>query len=96
MVVASTLSTSSEPDHPKESTISRLLRPLRDFGFGRTSAWEGGVGLFIFAGIGQPRLQPLHALRSQPSLYISSECRLCARPDQLGTRGRAGEAREGL
>lgn len=30
----------------------RFVRPLRDFGFGRKSVWEGGVGLFILGGIG--------------------------------------------
>lgn len=28
----------------------RTLRPLSDFGFGRRSIWEGGVGLFIASG----------------------------------------------
>lgn len=28
----------------------RTLRPLNDFGFGRRSIWEGGVGLFIVSG----------------------------------------------
>lgn len=28
------------------------LRPLRDFGFGRRSVWEGGAGLFVIAGVG--------------------------------------------
>lgn len=30
----------------------KFVRPLRDFGFGRKSVWEGGVGLFILGGIG--------------------------------------------
>lgn len=30
----------------------RFVRPLRDFGFGRKSIWEGGVGLFIIGGVG--------------------------------------------
>ncbi|CAA6669378.1 unnamed protein product [Spirodela intermedia] len=29
---------------------SRILNPLSDFGFGRRSIWEGGVGLFIASG----------------------------------------------
>ena len=29
---------------------SGLLNPLSDFGFGRRSIWEGGVGLFIASG----------------------------------------------
>mmetsp|Transcript_29419 Transcript_29419/g.49427 ORF Transcript_29419/g.49427 Transcript_29419/m.49427 type:complete len:461 (-) Transcript_29419:136-1518(-) len=28
----------------------RVLRPLRDFGFGRKNIWEGGVGLFLIGG----------------------------------------------
>lgn len=28
----------------------RTLRPLSDFGFGRRSIWEGGVGLFLVSG----------------------------------------------
>jgi len=49
------LGPSAEPK--KENFATRLLKPLRDFGFGRVSFWEGGVGLFVFAGIGAP-LQP--------------------------------------
>jgi hypothetical protein len=56
------LGPSAEPK--KENFATRLLKPLRDFGFGRVSFWEGGVGLFVFAGIGAP-LQPLPA-RSVP------------------------------
>ena len=37
---------------PKEGLVSRLLRPLKDFGFGKKSFWEGGVGMFIFVGVG--------------------------------------------
>ena len=39
----------------------RLIRPLRDFGFGRRNIWEGGVGLFIASGFGacqQPPAKP--------------------------------------
>jgi hypothetical protein len=32
--------------------VSRLLKPLQDFGFGRTRLWEGGVGLFMISGVG--------------------------------------------
>jgi hypothetical protein len=32
--------------------MANLLKPISDFGFGRTSLWEGGVGMFIFAGLG--------------------------------------------
>jgi hypothetical protein len=27
------------------------MKPLKDFGFGKSSMWEGGVGMFVFAGI---------------------------------------------
>ena len=40
----------------KDNFLARLLRPLRDFGFGRSSIWEGGVGLFILAAIGDYQL----------------------------------------
>ncbi|KAA6424956.1 MAG: ATP-binding cassette superfamily [Trebouxia sp. A1-2] len=36
----------------KTNFFTKLIRPLRDFGLGKSSLWEGGVGLFIFAGIG--------------------------------------------
>ena len=42
----------STPETKKENFVTRVLKPLRDFGFGRVSFWEGGVGLFVFAGIG--------------------------------------------
>ena len=29
----------------------RTLQPLSDFGFGRRSIWEGGVGLFVVSGV---------------------------------------------
>jgi hypothetical protein len=31
--------------------VSRLVKPLQDFGFGRTRLWEGGVGLFMITGV---------------------------------------------
>ena len=36
----------------KTNFFTKLIRPLRDFGLGKSSLWEGGVGMFIFAGIG--------------------------------------------
>lgn len=36
----------------KSNFFTKLISPLRDFGLGKSSLWEGGVGLFIFAGIG--------------------------------------------
>ena len=31
----------------------KLLKPIRDFGFGQKAFIQGGVGLFIYAGIGE-------------------------------------------
>lgn len=132
------LGPSAEPK--KENFATRLLKPLRDFGFGRVSFWEGGVGLFVFAGIGAP-LQPLRALSAPPGwrwhrchdagtvaglvalcqalfprrgpLLASAQplppppCsllaggahasrRLCAGAGELGARGPAGRAGQGL
>ena len=58
---------------PKEGLISRLLRPLKDFGFGTKSFWEGGVGMFIFAGIGKPRLpySPAEWLRTHAGGFLA-------------------------
>ena len=38
--------------NPVEQLWLRLVKPLRDFGFGRTNIWEGGVGLFLIGGAG--------------------------------------------
>jgi hypothetical protein len=38
---------------------NRVLRPLRDFGFGRRNIWEGGVGLFLLGGVGASYSHPL-------------------------------------
>uniref|UniRef100_A0A061RFD7 Atp-binding cassette superfamily n=1 Tax=Tetraselmis sp. GSL018 TaxID=582737 RepID=A0A061RFD7_9CHLO len=32
--------------------LEKIKKALRNFGFGRTSLWEGGVGLFLLAGAG--------------------------------------------
>lgn len=56
----------SQREGPEKSNFfTKLIRPLRDFGLGKSSLWEGGVGLFIFAGIGMcsnavPWLLSLH------------------------------------
>lgn len=47
------LSTSDEEEQSKPGLISNILKPLRDFGIGRTSMVQGGVGLFVFSGIGR-------------------------------------------
>ena len=44
----------SQREGPEKSNFfTKLISPLRDFGLGKSSLWEGGVGLFIFAGIGK-------------------------------------------
>ena len=52
-VVAAAKPQSEREGPEKTNFFTKLFRPLRDFGLGKTSLWEGGVGLFIFAGIGQ-------------------------------------------
>lgn len=42
----------TERANPLEQLWLRLVKPLRDFGFGRTNIWEGGVGLFLIGGAG--------------------------------------------
>lgn len=53
----SSSASSSQPKTPLSVVLDipktvwrRTLRPLNDFGFGRRSIWEGGVGLFIVSG----------------------------------------------
>lgn len=48
---------SDEPTNPLAVVLDiprklwrQTLRPLSDFGFGRRSVWEGGVGLFLVSG----------------------------------------------
>ena len=48
---------SPEPTPP--NFLQKLLKPLRDFGFGQKAFVQGGVGLFVYGGIGAlsiPRL----------------------------------------
>eukprot|EP00232_Nephroselmis_pyriformis_P027851 CAMPEP_0182868296 /NCGR_PEP_ID=MMETSP0034_2-20130328/9225_1 /TAXON_ID=156128 /ORGANISM="Nephroselmis pyriformis, Strain CCMP717" /LENGTH=403 /DNA_ID=CAMNT_0025000691 /DNA_START=119 /DNA_END=1330 /DNA_ORIENTATION=+ len=40
-----------EPKKPS-GFVAGLVRPLLDFGFGKKSMWEGGVGLFVISGVG--------------------------------------------
>ncbi|CAL5224181.1 g6821 [Coccomyxa viridis] len=39
-------------EEKKPNFVTRVIKPLQDFGFGKMAFMEGGVGLFIFAGIG--------------------------------------------
>ena len=48
----SSSSASQLPEEKKPTFISRVVKPLQDFGFGKMAFMEGGVGLFVFAGIG--------------------------------------------
>ncbi|KAE8008101.1 hypothetical protein FH972_004646 [Carpinus fangiana] len=59
----------------KNNIWSQTLRPLRDFGFGRRSIWEGGVGLFLVSGtvllaVGLSRLRGFH-MRSKFRKYLA-------------------------
>jgi ABC-type transporter Mla subunit MlaD len=49
-VSSSSLEAASRPTLPP--IFTNLLRPLRDFGIGKSTMVQGGVGLFVFAGIG--------------------------------------------
>jgi hypothetical protein len=62
-------------------SLPSFLKPLTDFGVGRTSVWEGGVGLFILVGAGKSN-SALHctALRSAvpvPLAVLSVDWILC-------------------
>lgn len=52
----------------------RFVRPLRDFGFGRKSVWEGGVGLFILGGIGASCFRLWSAARCHCACEVSFSC----------------------
>ena len=52
-------SPSSSPEHEKSATppsmpliFANVLKPLRDFGIGKSSMIQGSVGLFVFSGVG--------------------------------------------
>lgn len=49
---SSSSSASQLPEEKKPNFISRVVKPLQDFGFGKMAFMEGGVGMFVFAGIG--------------------------------------------
>ncbi|KAJ6820695.1 protein TRIGALACTOSYLDIACYLGLYCEROL 2, chloroplastic [Iris pallida] len=85
------------PEPPKKSAISavldvpramwrRTLQPLGDFGFGRRSVWEGGVGLFVASGAALAALSLMwlrgFQLRSRYRKYqavveFSQACGIC-------------------
>lgn len=48
-----TASSQMQPEEKKPTFVSRVIKPLQDFGFGKMAFMEGGVGLFVFAGIGE-------------------------------------------
>jgi hypothetical protein len=41
------------PVEDDKGILHNVTKALRDFGFGRTSLLEGGVGLFLLAGLGE-------------------------------------------
>jgi hypothetical protein len=47
-------SAADESKRKKGFTLPKCLRPLTDFGVGKKSVWEGGVGLFLVFGTGAP------------------------------------------
>lgn len=60
-----------EGGEPKRGFVQKLTKSIRDFGFGKRSLVEGGVGLFVFSGIGAFFNQDFHASRVQ-SLHSST------------------------
>ena len=50
--MASSSSASQLPEEKTPNFSSRVVKPLQDFGFGKMAFMEGGVGMFVFAGIG--------------------------------------------
>ena len=82
-----------QQDGPEKSNFfTKLIRPLRDFGLGKSSLWEGGVGLFVFAGIGEPAaalFPKCQAMLHQLELP-HRHCRLCSHAYHMGKRRSAG------
>ena len=79
----------------KTNFFTKLIRPLRDFGLGKSSLWEGGVGLFIFAGIGKPEILYVSAERLPDSVSAQTASAgfalmliTWARGGQLGRKGK--------
>ena len=60
----------------------RVLRPLRDFGFGRRNLWEGGVGLFLLGGVGA-LTAPLCAVCVAYTAHMCLTCAHCPLVVQL-------------
>ena len=50
---ASGTPSSKMQEEKKPNFVSRVIKPLQDFGFGKMAFMEGGVGMFVFAGIGE-------------------------------------------
>ena len=51
VVTASTAAVPPE-DQQHQGFLQKVQKSIRDFGFGKRSFVEGGVGLFVFTGIG--------------------------------------------
>jgi hypothetical protein len=74
---------------------ARVIRPLRDFGFGRRNIWEGGVGLFVVGGFGArvaracpPRAAAAtHALASTRAAAMPTACARTPRPGRASPPG---------
>jgi len=74
---------------PPPGFVGRLLRPLRDFGFGRASFWEGGVGLFVLTGVGETRGQGGGGRGREGSVGRALAHRLAAASAVCGAAARA-------
>lgn len=49
---AASTSESSQTPSPSPTIWQRIFAPLANFGYGTSSIWQGGVGVFILTGIG--------------------------------------------
>lgn len=71
---------SSVDEERRLGMFANILKPLRDFGIGRTSMTQGAVGLFVFSGIGAPgwqyemRLVGAAPLRARCCMRAAEHC----------------------
>lgn len=65
---------SSKSERSKKLALPAFLRPLTDFGIGKKSVWEGGVGLFVLAGAGVAWCDPPWALCELQKCEMSVFC----------------------
>jgi hypothetical protein len=69
-------------------SLPSFLKPLTDFGVGKKSVWEGGVGLFVLVGAGTLRIHRSVAESALDGCVTCCEglhaCRRCWRPHSMG------------